>query len=70
MSLRSSPLLLIISVWNAITYLATSSGTSLAGGMDYLKLKNKLLNSGSQVGLKHKDLLGKSSFHQSNFTFF
>jgi len=39
--------LLIISVWNAITYLATSSGTSLAGGMDYLKLKIKLLNSGS-----------------------
>lgn len=41
-SLRSSDLLLIISVWYAITYLATSNETSLAGGIDYLTLALKL----------------------------
>jgi hypothetical protein len=40
-SLRSSDLLLIISVWYAITYLATSNETSLAGGIDYLNIKIK-----------------------------
>lgn len=41
-SLRSSDLLLIISVWYAMTYLATSNETSLEAGMDYLTLALRL----------------------------
>ena len=40
--LSSSDLELIIYVWNAMTYLATSSETSFAGGIDSLKNKIRI----------------------------
>lgn len=61
--LSSSDFLLIISVWNPMTYLATSKETSFEDGIDYLFLKTNLLDSGSQVGLEDEYLLTKSSLH-------
>lgn len=67
-SFNSSDLLLIISVWNPMTYLATSNETSLDGGIDSLELKKYLLDSGSEIWLEHEDLLSEASFHQGDFT--
>ena len=41
----------------------------MEGWITWIKEKN-LLDFGSKVWLEHEDLLGESSFHQGNLTFF